>query len=273
MKTNTTLFTLGIIAALSYSTANAQTFLNGSFEGTAATGGFNLSNSDFNNQMNNCFAFGVNSQVDIINNSCGYGSAQDGNYFIGLAVDNTNTLVDEMSIKLASPLVAGENYVLNFYHRKDGGFSANLLEVGYSSSNNSFGTTISTVALPTTNWVLVELPFTPTFNCEHITIRTIAGSYGWNFIDNFDITQTTASTNTISNDQSIQVFPNPSQDIIYVKVNNPNTAFNALIRDTQGRVVLLANNPIINLSALESGIYFLEIENNSAKTVKRFIKN
>ena len=67
--------------------------------------------------MSNCFAFGDNSEIDIIKDTCGYGPAQDGNYFLGIAVDNSNELTDALSLELSSPLIEGKTYVLNFYSR------------------------------------------------------------------------------------------------------------------------------------------------------------
>src|SRR5687767_9581083 len=91
---------------------SAQTFLNGSFENTTGSCDFNITNATFNSMMNDCYAFGSADQLDILNNSCGFGTAENGTNFVGLAVDNSNTLTDEFSLELSAPLVAGNTYTL-----------------------------------------------------------------------------------------------------------------------------------------------------------------
>jgi hypothetical protein len=259
-----TLFPLGSIFG--------QTLLNGSFEATTGNCDYNLTNSNFNSMMNNCYAFGNNSQIDIINSTCGYGSAQQGNYFIGLGVDIANALTDALSLKLLTPIIVGNTYVLNFYNRKDSGFNANLLEVGYSTDSISFGNIIDTAALPTTSWGLVSFSFTPTVNCQFLTIRTIAGSYGWNFVDNFTISQTTGIINSFDEAFAIQVFPNPTSNFISIQADNSINIITATIKDIQGSTVLVTDKTTIDLSDFGAGTFIVELNTNKGRIIKRIIR-
>lgn len=272
MKKNKCLLTLIVFTLFSQSSIFGQTLLNGSFETTTGNCDYNLPNSNFNSMMSNCYAFGNNSQIDIINSTCGYGSAQQGNYFIGLAVDITNTLTDALSLKLSTPLIGGNNYVLNFYNRKDSGYAANLLEVGYSTDSISFGNIIDTAALPTTSWGLVSFSFTPTVNCQFLTIRTIAGSYGWNFVDDFTISQTTGIINTFAEERAIQIFPNPTSNFISIQADNSIKITTTTMKDIQGRTVLVTDKTTIDLSDFGTGVFFLELNTDKGRIVKRIIR-
>ncbi len=176
------------IAFLSLICANTQTFLNGSFESTTGTCNYNISNASFNSMMNNCTGFGIGSQIDIMQTSCGYGAAQQGNMLIALAIAIDNTSYDALSLTLSAPLTAGTSYTVSFYHRKHASYVSNNMELGYSTTSTTFGTSIGTVAAPTsTSWTQVSFSFTPTFATSYITARIIPGAYGWNHVDNFTI--------------------------------------------------------------------------------------
>ncbi len=76
---------------------------------------------------------------------------------------------------------------------------------------------------------------------------------------------------------SLKVFPNPSNDIIFIQLDNfysYTTTFT--IYNTLGKTVLKQNliekNSRIDLSALESGVYFILINNGSATTSMKIIK-
>lgn len=73
-------------------------------------------------------------------------------------------------------------------------------------------------------------------------------------------------------DNSISVFPNPTTDYLFFSKDISNS--NVTIYNATGNVVIgnqnIENN--INVSKLSAGIYFVSIENNSNKTIKRFVK-
>jgi hypothetical protein len=257
---------------LSSSFLPAQTFLNGSFESTTGSCNFNITNASFNSMMSNCTAFGSGDQIDILDNSCGYGAAENGMHFIGLAVDVTNSLTDALSIELSAPLLAGNTYQLSFYNRKDAAYNANLLEIGYSNTSASFGTAIDTAVLPGTTWDLVTVAFTPNINCSYITIRTIAGSYGWNFVDDLTITEIAGTDDFAANDATVQVYPNPTSGLISVVTSSSCVRELVTVKDIQGNTLMVSESPVIDMSAFAAGVYILEMETNGGRLIKRVVK-
>lgn len=75
---------------------------------------------------------------------------------------------------------------------------------------------------------------------------------------------------------SLKVYPNPSKDVLFVELNKGEepvvTIYNPL-----GQAVSAGNNLekdklVINISSLESGVYYLHLKNTKAFYVKKFIK-
>ncbi|MEN0045911.1 MAG: hypothetical protein AAF806_02515 [Bacteroidota bacterium] len=67
----------------------SQQILNGSFEQHRFECDYNLSNQAFNSGMLNITAFGAQSEIDVIANSCDLGMAVEGNHFIAMYHRNT----------------------------------------------------------------------------------------------------------------------------------------------------------------------------------------
>ena len=251
--------------------AFGQSFLNGSFETTTGNCNYGLTNTNFDSLMTSNFAFGSASQIDIMHNTCGFGAAQQGNYFIGIAVAPNNVLTDALSLKVSSTLIAGNTYSINFYNKQDIGYSANLLEVGYSADSVTFGISIDTAALPTNSWGLVSFSFTPVINCQFITIRTIAGSYGWNLVDNFTISETTDISENLVDEHAIQIYPNPASDFISIRADESIKIISTKIRDIQGKTILVSDKTTFSLPEFDAGVFILEINTNKGRVVERII--
>ncbi len=165
---------------------SAQKFLNGNFENATENCNINMLNERFNASMSNCFAFGIGDQVDILDANCGYGSPQDGERYIALAVGGDEKSNDELSIELDAPLKPGTEYTLSFYFKKDGAHETNKLQFGYSNTKDKFGSLIATIkGAKSQKWVQVKLVFTPKIEAQYITVRAMPGYNGWNQLDNF----------------------------------------------------------------------------------------
>ncbi|SNS17325.1 Por secretion system C-terminal sorting domain-containing protein [Dokdonia pacifica] len=76
--------------------------------------------------------------------------------------------------------------------------------------------------------------------------------------------------------QAISIYPNPAQNLITIQTSSPYAK--GVLYDVLGRVVIdnieVQREAVINVSAFESGIYFLKLtdQNNNASTVRRIIK-
>ena len=83
--------------------------------------------------------------------------------------------------------------------------------------------------------------------------------------DNFQINQ-------------ISVYPNPSKDVFYVKLNN-STPFDLRVTDITGKIVytkkqINSGTPFpLQMEAYSSGVYFLQIEANNQLTTRKLILN
>lgn len=83
--------------------------------------------------------------------------------------------------------------------------------------------------------------------------------------DNFQISQ-------------ISVYPNPSKNVFYIKLNN-NTPFDIRVTDINGKVVytkkqMNATTPFpLQMETYSSGIYFLQIRANNQLTSRKLVLN
>ena len=95
-------------------------------------------------------------------------------------------------------------------------------------------------------------------------------------IQNFSIEVTLDVTNSIENIfNNFKIYPNPIRDIVYIDLKE-NTAVKIVLTDMLGRTISQTfadeNIESINTESLESGIYFLIIENNNSKSCFKLIK-
>jgi len=83
---------------------------------------------------------------------------------------------------------------------------------------------------------------------------------------------TTAINNQIENNISINICPNPANDIIFV--TGVNGKFKVTINDMSGKMVFnkQINNNQINIRNFQSGIYTMKIETEKEIITKRFVK-
>ena len=83
--------------------------------------------------------------------------------------------------------------------------------------------------------------------------------------------QEETNVSSIENVQTeISVCPNPATDYLTISSSDCYTINNVVIYDCQGRKVLSSNNPQINVSRLNNGIYIVEIQTNRG-VIKRKI--
>ena len=82
-------------------------------------------------------------------------------------------------------------------------------------------------------------------------------------------------TNVSQNDISLNIYPNPCVDIIYI--NTDQILDNVWIYDMQGKMLIQQNNPIaknINIQSLNQGNYLCRIKlHNGEFLQKLFTKN
>ena len=143
--------------------------------------------------------------------------------------------------------------------------------------------------IPTSGWISVTSnPFTitgfpPTYNCYAFFVRSVCSSTNvssWSAsslgcsLASYNWLQTLSTNNfTLNSEKStLQIFPNPTKNIIYIK--NKSEIEKIKIFDYLGKEVLTQtqNNNEINIENLSNGIYLIEIHSENGKVYRKFIK-
>lgn len=107
--------------------------------------------------------------------------------------------------------------------------------------------------------------------------QTGFGSTTWQDFG-FDYIITTGKNNLYTT-KEVQIFPNPSSGLVTINNLNFTNAGTISVVDVCGKLVInknynsFKNSENIDISWLESGIYFLKIESQKESIVKRIIKN
>lgn len=144
--------------------------------------------------------------------------------------------------------------------------------------------------IPTNGWILAtSSPFVitgipPSYNCYAFFVRSVcsptvvsnwtaASTLGCS-ITAYNWLQTLSNDNFISDSENnkIQIYPNPTKNIIHIKNNSEIEKIT--IFDYLGEKVLTQtqNNNEINVENLSKGIYLIEIYSENEKVYKKFIK-
>jgi hypothetical protein len=259
-----------------------QTILNPSFENVnSGPCAYNLNNSTFNGLILNVTAFGTYENCDIINSSCGYGTAQQGDWFVGLSVPPGGILYDAITMELSSPLQAGQTYSLSFYQKKDAGYDSNPIHIGYSLTDTSLGVLAASFPpVPFTTWTLYTVIFTPSLNAGYITLQVEPTTYGWNHIDDLQLTNVTAVEEEKPNATELITYPNPANEKI--NISFPATTYENVsiqIHSIKGDIVFADENKStagvsglqFPVSGLPNGIYFLSVQTEEELMTKKIM--
>lgn len=89
----------------------------------------------------------------------------------------------------------------------------------------------------------------------------------------------TLAVNYFENEDMFKVYPNPSNGIFNIRINQYSGKVNMQVVDINGRIVKQLNNEDFNieksidLSSLQSGVYVLKINNNELNYSQKIIKN
>jgi polyhydroxybutyrate depolymerase len=87
----------------------------------------------------------------------------------------------------------------------------------------------------------------------------------WNFFSQFSLCETVTSIDEQVSTSVISVYPNPTNDILYVKTNDE--IENITVYDFMGRSVIKESRKEINLTQQPSGVYFLVVEYRDKTTL------
>ncbi|MGL4599773.1 MAG: T9SS type A sorting domain-containing protein [Bacteroidia bacterium] len=292
-----------IPALLACSALPAQDFLNGSFEQNGKLCLINTSPRVFNANVKNTHAFGSFRKPDIASSECDFGTAKDGNWFIGLASNIESDIRSEVvTLELSAPLVKGNQYQINFWARSRS--NAPNLELGVSEYDSLRGVNFYTVSAKTigVEWSMVSLRFTAPTAGKYISVKASnrednAGVWLDAFAlrpvfvaDNMimipkeekPISKNSAPTQkqqTTTNAGALQVdvFPNPSEGMISVSTDSSQVVSMVVFNTLGTPVREYLNTPEspmpdkIDLTDQQPGLYFVEVATISGKVTKRVV--
>ncbi|CAN5366957.1 hypothetical protein BH09BAC5_BH09BAC5_12150 [soil metagenome] len=279
---------------------NAQDFKNGSFEQNGKLCLINTSTSVFNANVKNTRAFGSYHKPDIASNDCNYGTAKDGNWFVGIATNvNGGIRSEAITMELTEPLSQGQQYSLSFFARYHA-VAANI-EVGQSVSDSLAGQVFYTVSADHigSDWIEFTIRFTAPNNGKYISVRAInpyQNSGVW--LDNFKIhpvfqadgvvmasktepAKNNAEINSVQKkdiQNEVGFFPNPSEGIF--RVNSDSSEISSLVvynmlGSPVAQHIATPDQPVpnqIDLTDQQPGMYFVEMAMVSGeKFTKRII--
>ncbi|MEO0582845.1 MAG: gliding motility-associated C-terminal domain-containing protein [Bacteroidota bacterium] len=164
----------------------AQEVQNGSLEENTATCGINLQNEIFNRQISFVEAFGEQNEIDLLQDSCGYGEAVDGKFYAALYASGSS---DALSFALSEPLDPTRTYRIRFAARRgDGTFeSDNKILLGLSMQSDAFGDLQNTFRATQATWEYTEYTFVPDRSYAYVTFQTSSQETGWLYLDDVSI--------------------------------------------------------------------------------------
>lgn len=279
---------------------SAQDFLNGSFEQNGKLCLINTPTSVFNANVKNTRAFGSFHKPDIASSDCSYGSAKDGNWFVGIATNiNGGVRSEAITLELSAPLEKGVQYSLSFYARLH--VVACNVEVGQSVADSLGGQVFYTVAAQNIgdNWTEFNIRFTAPNNGKYISVR--ANNPNQNsgvWLDAFKLKPVFQPDNVVMTSKTIPakasqpdvttqkkemssevgLYPNPSEGIF--KVNSDSSELSSIVvynmlGSPVEQHVATADVPVpdhIDLTDQQPGMYFVEMAMMSGeKITKRII--
>jgi hypothetical protein len=180
-----------------------------------------------------------NSTVNIATAStgCGTSALRDDKLVYQISMETT---LNEFDINLMNPVGPVSGHTLNYYELAQEPVSGNL----YASETDFFSFGIVHI-FNTSNTELAS------FNVG-ISPGTIV----------FDVRSSSASLNELAS--NIAVYPNPTTDFLNVNVEGTKR-----VLDLQGKVLATTESNMIEVSNLNSGVYFLEVEGRKVSFVKR----
>ncbi len=79
------------------------------------------------------------------------------------------------------------------------------------------------------------------------------------------------ASDDLSNDDFVKIFPNPANDKLHIEISDGNENFEVMLFNTIGQILLKSNSNTLNINNLENGIYFLQIEKQGRRVMKKVL--
>jgi OOP family OmpA-OmpF porin len=229
-------------------------------------------------------------------NSAGYQHPNDGNFYAGLCPYMRNFLStpdykEYISVKLIDTLQLGKTYCFNMYVSLAdfSKYLGNPLSVLFAPNDISVSNNAGplpyipqldfNVPNDTSNWINLQSSFIATGGELYMTIGSFRDSanmqltvanpqssykFCYFYIDDISLQEVNSScTNNINefaNNFSIELYPNPTNDILNLKLLDAGKDVEIKITDVLGREVIVSEyKEQLDISQFEKGIYFLSV--------------
>ncbi|MFN8117554.1 MAG: T9SS type A sorting domain-containing protein [Bacteroidia bacterium] len=244
------------------------------------------------------------SPINIFGNS---NAKQGSNYVGGIFFQANYETKEYIYQQLTSPLQAGKNYCLSFYVSRADRVTHAIHSIGaYFSNNVQSAAALGYVnVMPqivnqsgfitdTTNWVQIQGCYTANGGEQYITIGNFnsnintdtlfvgsydphpgAYKYAYYYIDDVTlIDQSTVGFKELNNENSFEIYPNPTNSILSITDKNQQLQNATIeIKNTLGQIVYFdVYSHQIDVTHLPAGIYFISLNNKETKRTIKFVK-
>jgi hypothetical protein len=212
-----------------------------------------------------------------------------GNYknaFVSPSIDISSLASPSLTFQVAyAKRIGASNDKLRVYISNNFGRTEELLAT-YAPADMVTGLTSTTEFVPSVDeWKLLKLDLSAYKSFNNCQIRFELGSLRGNniYIDNFSIAELTTGVGSIyANQFNLELYPNPAKSSISVKLNQTLTApieyaiyaiDGAKVASYQQESNQINQQLDLNIEALQSGVYLLQVKTAKGTIQRKFIKN
>ena len=180
---------------------------------------------------------------------------------------NTDSLEDGGVIEFSTNggltwtnIINSTQFILTNFYSNSSTISSNSNQPGFTGNSNWIKSTIQGYAL---NFVRFRF----TFTSDNINTN----KDGW-MIDSFDFACIGTGINEVGINSPIQIFPNPTSNIISVNSDNTIQIKSVNIYDMVGKSILTTDQSVIDISKFQSGLYYIEVTTDKEKYLARIVR-
>ncbi len=180
-----------------------------------------------------------------------------------------SSATDSVEAKLSSNLLAAEQFVAQYdkaglltsFLKANGGIAGGTMEYLSQSNNKLIGVGVYSTSIK--------------FGSHNMPAT--GGNVGAYFIGFYQIGTGSTGLNNVSNQFVSNIYPNPSNGLVNIETDLGNTINEVVVTDVTGKlyqvsVSLNANQAVVDLAELSTGLYFATIKSNVGSSTQKIIK-
>ncbi|MBP9186983.1 MAG: T9SS type A sorting domain-containing protein, partial [Bacteroidia bacterium] len=180
-----------------------------------------------------------------------------------------SSATDSVEAKLSSNLLAAEQFVAQYDKagaltsmvKATGGLAGGTMEYLAQSNNKLIGVGVYSASIA--------------FGSHNMPAT--GGNVGAYFIGFYQIGTGSTGLNNVSNQFVSNIYPNPSNGLVNIETDLGNTINEVVVTDVTGKlyqvsVSLKANQAVVDLAELNTGLYFATIKSKAGNSTQKIIK-